>query len=167
MRIALAAFAGVAAAWLIPRGADVPAPAPTGSPSDRPGLTAAQIPLAEVREGVTFRLLDDVRVLLVRTGDDVTAFHGRSTAADGAPVWWCERNGWFEGAGPGPYYGRDGAVARFSAPRDLERVRVLVSAGTVTVFPHDISPGPAASPTPDTVRLPRPPAPCSASERVG
>lgn len=168
IRIALAAFAGLAVAWLLPRGGTPPAPGPGATPSDRPGVTAVQIPLGEIPEGVSYRLLDGVRVFLVRDGATVTAFHGRSTARGDGPVYWCLRNRLFETGGPGPFYGRNGVVARYSAPRDLERVRVLVAANIVSVFPHDISPGPLAPPTPSPPpSIPGPPIPCAASERLG
>jgi hypothetical protein len=167
VRLALAAFAGLAAAWLVPRvgGGPAPAPSSTAGPVDRPGVTAVVIPLDLVPEGVSFRVLDGVRVFLVRSGGSVSAFHGVATTPGDGPLWWCPRNGAFESAG-GARYDALGRALGGSAPRDLERVRAIVTADRVTVFPRAIAPGPrAAAPGPAS---PGPaPEPCSAAERVG
>ncbi len=165
IRIGLAAFAGLALAWLIPRG-DAPPPAGTiPTPSDRPGITAVQITLSSVPEGVSFRTAGGLRVFLSRTGGTVVGFLGRSTASGDGPLWWCERNASFEDEGGTVRYGRDGRALPGTAPRDLDIVRVLVNADTVTIFPQNVTLGAkAASGTGSTDRLP---APCSPTERVG
>ncbi len=163
MKIALAGLAGVAAAWLLPRGGVTPAPTPSLAPSDRPGVTAVTIPLATIQMGVTYRLIGTTRVFLVRTGDAVTAFVGRSSEVGDGPVWWCPRNGWFESPGLASAYSRDGD-AMFGSQRGLDRIRVLVSAGSVTVFPSNVTKGPAP---PKPGSRPRSALQCAASERVG
>jgi hypothetical protein len=168
VKIAVAGLAGVGVAWLLPKGGTGPAtPGSSVTPTDRPGVTAVAVPLVQIPEGVSFRLADGVRVFLVRSGSSIVAFHGRATIAGGGDVWWCARNGWFESEGQAAFYGRDGTVGRYSAPRNLERIRVLVAGTTATIFPHDVTPGPAAPPTPSGIRLAAPPPPCSASERLG
>ena len=163
LKIAVAGLAGLGVAWLLPKGGTGPAtPGSSITPTDRPGVTALVVRLDQVPQGVSFRLAGDVRVFLVRSASGLVAFHGRSTAGN---VWWCPKNDWFESAGS--FYGRDGGVLRYSAPRNLERIRVLIAGDTATIFPSDITRGSAAPPTPAGIRLAAPPPPCSASERVG
>jgi hypothetical protein len=166
VKIGLAAIAGVGAAWLIPKGGTAPAPSTTPTPTPPGQLTAAEFPLSTIPPGVSFKTIDGVRVFLVRTGSTVVAFHGVSTD-DPGPVYWCPKNDWFEGLGPGPYYDRAGKVLRYEAPRDLDMLSVIVAGGRVTVFPHRILPGTKATIPATPVPLPAPPPPCSAAQRVG
>lgn len=162
IRIALAGLAGLGLAWLIPKGDVAPVPMPTPTGSDRPGVTALQVPLDLVPDGVSFHKAGEVRVFLTRSGSTIVGFLGVSTAAGDGPVWWCQRNGRFEDDGDA-HYNRDGLALLGSAPRDLDRVRVLVAADRVTIFPNDVTPG---TPTPQK-GMPGGPEPCSASERLG
>ncbi len=166
VKISLAAFAGLAAAWLIPRGGGMPGDT-TPTPTPPSGLTAAAEPLSSLPSGVSFRVLDGVRIFVVRTGSRVVGFHGVATTAGDGPVHWCPPNRWFEGDGPGPYYDMSGGVLRYSAPRGLDRINVIVAAGQVTLFPHSTIAGPAAPPTPTPPPSLPPPTPCAANERVG
>lgn len=164
VRIALGAFAGLALAWLIPKGGTVPAPDTTSTPSDRPGITAVQIPLDSVPDGVSFRTAGGLRVFLVREASAVTGYLGRSTAPGDGPLWWCQRNESFENEGGTVRYGIDGRAVTSTAPRNLDVVRVLVTADEVTIFPQNVTLGEKAAATGSTERLK---APCPASERVG
>jgi hypothetical protein len=168
MKIALAGLAGVAAAWLLPRGGVTPAPTPTASPSDRPGVTAVQLSLASIPQGVSFRTIDGVRVFLVRTGGSVKGFVGLTTTNPSRPIYWCQKNDLFEDEGRQVFYNSKGEIARYSSRRGLDQLRVLVSNQQVTVFPHAMMPGPAATfPADFAPPLPAPPPPCLPSERVG
>lgn len=168
MKIALAGLAGVAAAWLIPRGGEAPAPTQSGSPSDRAGVTAAEYPLSSVDQGVTYRSIDGVPIFLVRSGTTVEGYVGVATTEARDRIFWCPKNRWFEDEGQSVFYGSQGEILRYSARAGLDRVRVLVSSGRVTVFPHSVDAGPLATFPPDYAPpLPPPPPPCSASERVG
>jgi hypothetical protein len=167
LKVALAGIAGVGVAWLLPHAARTPAPPPTATPSNGTGVTAVEFPLASVAPGVSFRSIDGVRVFLVRSGDAVRGFVGVSTET-ARPVWWCPKNHWFEDEGQHVFYGRGGEIVRYSSRRGLDEVRVLVSNSRVTVFPHSVEPGSAATfPANYAPPLPAPPPPCSASERVG
>jgi hypothetical protein len=165
VKVALAGLAGVGLAWLIPKGGGevVTDPAPTPTATHRPGVTAVEVPLNLIPEGVSFRLAGGVRVFLVRDGDAVVGFVGRSTAGAG-PVWWCQKNVSFQDEGGAVRYDIDGRAILSTAPRDLDRVRVLVAADRVTIFPDSITGGAAASPSSG---VPRFPSACSAAERVG
>lgn len=158
-------MAGVGLAWLIPKGGGVPEPEPTPTASDRPGVTAVEVPLGLIPQGVSFRREGTVRIFLVRSGESVVAFLGESTAEGNGPLWWCPRNGLFEDDDGGVAYTKDG-VARAGSERNLDRIRVLVSAGRVTIFPAGVTPG-AGAPAPSTPRNAPLPQPCSAAERVG
>lgn len=162
--MAIAGIAGVAAAWLIPKGGTEPAPVPTPTPPGQ--LTAAEVPLTTIPAGGSFRTIDGVRVFLVRTGDNVVAFHGVATRTEGGPIFWCPKSRLFQGTSGSPWYGSTGAVFDFSAPRHLDRIQVLVAAGRVTIFPHVITRG-GVAPTPTIQKGPPPPLECSAAERVG
>ncbi|MGH2783729.1 MAG: hypothetical protein ACRDJ1_00525 [Actinomycetota bacterium] len=166
VKVAIAGLAGLGLAWLIPRGGgDVPQPTPTPTltATDRPGVTAIQVPLSLVPQGVSFHPAGDERVFLVRKGSAVVGFLGRSTAGAG-PVWWCQKNVSFEDESGAVRYDIDGHALPATAPRDLDRVRVLVTGDSVTIFPESVTGGATATPGSTTVRLP---APCSAAERVG
>jgi hypothetical protein len=165
IRIALAGLAGLGLAWLIPKGGGTPAPLPTPTATDRPGVTAVQVPLSEIPQGVSVREVADIVVYLVRSGDGVIGMQSRSTAPEGGRVWWCPRNARFEAETGDAVYDRGGLPLFGSAPGSLIRVRVLVSAGQVTIFPSTTIIGPEP-PTPGPTPQP-PPAPCSATERLG
>jgi hypothetical protein len=168
MKIALAGLAGVGLAWLIPKGGGTPTPGPSVTPSDRPGVTAVEVQLSSIPQGVSFRMIDGVRVFLVRSGSTTVGFRGLATSADGGPIWWCPKNRWFEDRDQQSFYDSKGMIMRYSAPRELDRIRVLVAAGRVTIFPHGVVPGPHATFPPNYAPpLPPPPPPCSAAERVG
>lgn len=167
MKISLAALAGLAAAWLIPRGGGTPLDTTTPTPTPPGGLTAAAEPLAALSGGVSFRLVDGVRIFLVRDGNIVDGYQGVATTPGGGPIHWCPTNHWFEGDSGGPYYDSTGVVLRYSAPRNLDRISVIVAAGQVTIFPHSTIRGAAAPPTPDPLPSLPPPTPCAANERVG
>jgi hypothetical protein len=163
IRVALAGLAGLGLAWLIPKGGgEAPAPMPTPIVSNPSGVTAVTVPLDLIPQGVSFHPAGEVRVFVVRTGSTLTGFHGVSTAAGDGPVFWCQRNVSFESADGAVRYDRDGRGLLATAPRDLDRVRVLVTADRVTIFPRDVTPGAPASQ--ENVRFP---APCSPSERLG
>jgi hypothetical protein len=162
IRIALAGLAGLGLAWLIPKGGGAPVPMPTPTGSDRPGVTALQIPLDLIPDGVSFHKAGEVRIFLTRSGSTMVGFLGLSTAPEDGPVWWCQRNSMFETDGEARY-NLSGVAKAGTAPRDLDRVRVLVSADKVTVFPNDVTPG-AAVPLKG---MPGGPEPCSATERLG
>lgn len=160
MKIAIAGIAGVAAAWLIPKGGTEPAPSPTPTPPGQ--LTAAEFPLTMIPDGVSFRAIDGVRVFLVRVGDGVVAFHGISTTEQQGPIFWCQ-SGHFESTDLDAWYEVTGVARYGMAKRNLDGVRVFVSAGRVTVFPHEFARGSAVTgslPVLDT-------APCPAAQRVG
>jgi hypothetical protein len=164
VKLAIGAFAGLAAAWFLPKGGPAPVATPTPTPPGQ--LTAAEVPLSTVPAGVSFRTIDGVRVFLVRTGDSVVGFHGQATTRGTAePVYWCPRTSLFEGAN-GPWYHANGKVYELTAPRELDRIQVLVAAGRVTIFPHNVMIG-APPPTPTVMKGPPPPEPCPANERVG
>jgi hypothetical protein len=168
MKIALAGLAGVGAAWLLPHGTRTPAPVPTVTPSNGTGVTAVEFPLTSIPQGVSFRSIDRVRVFLVRTGDAVSAYVGLTTTSPAQPLFWCRTYKWFESSGHDVFYGIHGEIDRYSSRRGLDEVQILVSNGRVTLFPHSIEPGPEATfPAGYAPPLPPPPAPCSASERVG
>lgn len=158
-------MAGVGLAWLIPRGGGVPEPEPTPTftATDRPGVTAVEVPLDRIPQGVSFHPIGSVRVFLVRDGDAVVGFVGRSTVGPGN-VWWCQRNVSFQDDGGAVRYDVKGRALVGTAPRDLDRVRVLVAADRVTIFPDSVTGGAAASPASG---VPRFPSPCSEAERVG
>jgi hypothetical protein len=167
VKLAIGAFAGLAAAWLLPRGGVPPVATPTPTPPGQ--LTASEEPLTAVHPGVSFRMIDGVRVFLVRTGDTVVGFVGVATTPEAGSIYWCPKNRWFEGSGgSGPYYAADGSIARYSSRRSLDRIQVLVAAGRVTIFPHQITPGAAATfPTDYAPPLAPPPEACAPNERVG
>jgi hypothetical protein len=167
IRIALAGLAGLGLAWLIPKGGGAPAPLPTPTASDQPGITAVARPLSEIEPGVSYQLVDGVRVYLVRSGNSVVGLHGRSTEAGDGPAHWCPRNDLFESNGSSARWDRNGVVVEFSGPRNLERIRVLVAGENVTIFPHQISPGAPSPQTPEPVPRSIPPIKCAPSERVG
>jgi len=168
VRVVIAGVLGLGAAWLIPKGGGSPVDSTTPTPTPARGVTAVEERLSDVSPGVSFRTIDGVRVFLVRTGDAVVGYRGNATIAEDGPVHWCPRNHWFEGDAPGPYYGRDGMVDRYSAPRNLDRISVIIAAGRVTIFPHQVVSGSAAPPTPSPPPPPpAPPPPCAANERVG
>ena len=161
MKIALAGLAGVGAAWLLPRGGEAPAPTPSVTPSDRPGVTAVQLQLSSIPEGVSFHLIDGVRVFLVRTANKVVAFQGLAPGTGESPVWWCRRGG-FES--DSSRFDKSGRFYIGSAGRDLDRIQVQVTSELVTVFPRTVVRGtsrPVSGPPPPL------PAPCPESERVG
>ncbi len=162
LRIALAGLAGLALAWLIPKGGGTPEPTPTATATDRPGVTALQVPLDLIPDGVSFHKAGDVRVFLTRSGSTIVGFLGASTASGDGPVWWCQRNAMFETDGEARY-NLTGVAKAGTAPRDLDRVRVLIAADKVTVFPNDVTPGMAVPQKGE----PGGPEPCSASERLG
>ena len=164
LKVAIAGLAGLGLAWLIPRGGGVPEPSPTLSPTDRPGVTALEVPLNLVPQGISYHPVGDVRVFLARSGNTITGFVGSSTAAGNGPVWWCPKNTSFQDADGEVRYDAGGGAMLGTAPRDLDRVRVLVSAGRVTIFPESVTGGATA---PLKGMPPRFPAPCSAAERVG
>jgi hypothetical protein len=168
LKIAIAGLLGLTVAWLIPKGGGAPIDDTTPTPTPPSGLTAAEERLADVPMGVSFRSLDGVRIFLVRTGDVVVGFHGVATTGAGEAIHWCPKNGWFEGDEPGPWYGSSGVVLRYSAPRNLDRISVLVAAKRVTIFPHQVLRGDSAPATPNPPPpLPPPPPPCAENERVG
>jgi hypothetical protein len=165
IRIALAGLAGLGLAWLIPKGGGAPVPMPTPTATDQPGVTAVQVPLSEIPQAVSVREVADFVIYLVRSGDVVIGIQSRSTASEGGRVWWCQRNTRFEAQSGDAVYDRDGIPLFGSAPASLIRVRVLVSADQVTIFPNTTILGPeppAPGPTPQP-----PPTRCSASERLG
>lgn len=162
VRIALAGLAGLGLAWLIPKGDGGPAPMPTPTGSDQPGVTALQVPLDLIPDGVSFHKAGEVRVFLTRTGSTIVGFLGVSTAPEDGPVWWCQRNASFEDEGGDVRFDRDGRALLGTAPRDLDRVRVLVTADRVTVFPDDVTSGAASGQNGERFA-----APCSVSERLG
>jgi hypothetical protein len=165
VKLAIGAFAGLAVAWIIPKGGPAPVATPTPTPPGQ--LTAAEVPLNTVPAGVSFRTIDGVRIFLVRTGDSVVGFLGTSTDKPG-PIFWCAKNDWFEGLQPGPYYSRGGVAVRVSAPRSLDRINVIVAAGRVTIFPHTVlRGGPAPVTQGPNPPPPTPSPPCSPTERVG
>jgi hypothetical protein len=163
VKLAIGAFAGLAAAWFLPKAGPAPVATPTPTPPGQ--LTAAEVPLTTVPAGVSFRSIDGVRVFLVRTGGSVVGFHGRATSPNDGPLFWCPRTSIFEGTN-GPWYFRNGAVYSLTAPRELDRIQVLVAAGRVTIFPHIVTAG-APPPTPTIMKGPPPPPRCPATERVG
>ena len=166
IRIAIAGLAGLGLAWLIPKGGDAPVspgPAPTGA--SQPGLTAEQVPLDRIPQGISFHAAGEVRVFLSRSGETVIGFLGRSTASGDGSVWWCPRNSSFENGDGMVRYDRDGRALLGTAPRDLDRVRVLVTAGMATIFPQNVTAGAPAAP--GSLSGERLPAPCAAAERVG
>jgi hypothetical protein len=167
VKLAIAGMLGLAAAWLIPKGGGTPLDRTTPTPTPPQGLTAAEEPLSAVHPGVSFRILDGVRIFLVRTGDEVVGFHGVTTTDPQRNLHWCPRLNWFEGGSSGPFYDSSGTVARFSAPRNLDRISVLVAAKRVTIFPHQILKGAPAPPAPNPP-MPMPfPGVCAENERVG
>lgn len=166
IKVAIAGLAGLGLAWLIPRGGGVPepSPSPTFTPTDRPGVTALEVPLNLVPQGVSYHPVGETRVFLFRAGNLVTGFVGRSTAPGDGPVWWCRKNSSFEDAAGEVRYDARGRALLGTAPRNLDEVRVLVAADRVTIFPESVTGGAAATPGSG---VPRFPAPCSAAERVG
>ncbi|MGH2794715.1 MAG: hypothetical protein ACRDKG_10475 [Actinomycetota bacterium] len=167
VKVAIAGMAGLGLAWLIPRGGGAPEPSPSPTPTvtatDRPGVTAVQVPLSLVPQGVSYHPAGELRVFLVRKGNAVVGFVGRSTAGAG-PVWWCQKNVSFEDESGAVRYDIDGRALPATAPRDLDRVRVIVTGDRLTIFPDSVTGGATATPGSATVRLPEP---CSAAERVG
>lgn len=164
MKIAIAGLAGVGAAWLIPKGGGAPPVEPSVTPSDRPGVTAGVVPLSSVPEGVSARTIGRVRVFLVRSGSTVIGMQIRSTAPEGGRVWWCPRNDRFEAELGAAAYDREGRPLFGSAPGSLIRLRVLVSAGQVTIFPESTVPGPSEPGSADAQpRASR----CSPAQRAG
>jgi hypothetical protein len=161
VKIGIAGIAGVAAAWLIPRPGSTPAPVP--SPTSSSAVTAVQARLVDVPEGVSFRVVDGVRVFLSRTSADVAGIEGTlPSAVATAAIYWCARNEQFQDAGGNARWDRMGSPLAGSTYM-LDHLHVLVTAGTVTIFPHTAIRGAAAQP-PAGIRLT---SPCSASERVG
>lgn len=165
VKIAIAGLAGLGLAWLIPKGGGAPEPGPTPTGTDRPGVTAVEVLLDQIPQGVSARTAGDIRVFLVRTGDQVIGLTVRSTAPAGGRVWWCPRNSSFQDEAGNVRYDMEGRPLVGSAPGSLFRVRVLVSAGRVTIFPSPTMPGPA--PPPASGSVDRLPAPCTPAERVG
>jgi hypothetical protein len=160
VKLAIGAFAGLALAWILPKGGVPPVATPTPTPPGQ--LTAAEVPLTTVPAGVSFRTIDGVRVFLVRTGDSVVGFHGQATTSNDGPIIWCIPTH-FESTDFQTRYDRTGKALSGRALRDLDRIQVLVAAGRVTIFPHMILPGAAVStslPLLDSSR-------CPANERVG
>ena len=166
IKIAIAGLAGLGLAWLIPRGGGLSETTPTPSltPTDRPGVTAFEVPLNLVPQGVSFHPVGEVRAFLARSGDAVNGFVGRSTASGDGPVWWCPKNSSFQDADGEVRYDAQGRALLGTAPRNLDLVRVLVSAGRVTIFPESVTGGATATPGSGVARFP---APCSVAERVG
>lgn len=165
IKVAIAGLAGLGLAWLIPKGGDAPEPIPTPTATDRPGVTAAQVPLDGIPQGVSVREIGAIVVYLVRSGDGVIGMQNRSTAPEGGRVWWCPRNTRFESQNGEALYDREGRPLYGSAPGSLIRVRILVSARLVTIFPNATTPGPEP-PAPQPTPQPQP-APCAAAERIG
>lgn len=156
VKLAIAAFAGVTAAWLFPRGGPTPGPSPWGaSPSDRPGITAETADLASIPEGISFRVIDGVRVFVLRTDKRILAFEGTS-------LYWCPPTGVFESEG-GAVYDKNGFAIAGPADRHLTAVGVIVGGDRVTFFPHSTTRGAQV-----TAELPaRTTQPCAPGERVG
>ena len=167
LKIAIAGILGLTAAWLIPKGGGIPLDNTTPTPTPPNGVTAVEEPLSAVHPGVSFRVVDGVRIFLSRTGDKVIGFQGLATTTESGPVHWCPPYNWFEGDGPGPYYDSAGGTLRYSAPRNLDKISVLVAAGRVTIFPHQVLTGSPAPPTPAGPRSQLHVRACAADERVG
>jgi hypothetical protein len=160
VKLAIGAFAGLAVAWIIPKGGSAPVATPTPTPPGR--LTAAEVPLNTVPAGVSFRTIDGARVFLVRTGDSVVGFLGRATTRNDGPIYWCT-TGHFESTDFQTQYDPTGKALYGQPLRDLDRIQVLVAAARVTIFPHALLPGAKVSgplPILDSSA-------CSATERVG
>ena len=138
VKLAIGAFAGLAVAWIIPKGGPAPVATPTPTPPGQ--LTAAEVPLNTVPAGVSFRTIDGVRIFLVRSGDSVIGLIGRATTPSDGSVYWCA-SGHFESTDFQTRYDRTGKALNGPALRDLDRVQVLVAAARVTIFPHTILPG--------------------------
>jgi len=163
----IAGVLGLLVAWLIPKGGGKPADNVTPTPTAARGVTAVEERLSDVSPGVSFRVIDGVRVFLVRTGDKVAGFEGVSTAPGDGPIHWCPSGQLFQASSNGPWWGNDGKVVFWGAPRNLNRITVIVSAGRVTIVPHEIVPGSPGEPTPSPpVPHPRPPS-CAANQTVG
>lgn len=165
VKLAIAAFAGVGAAWLFPHlGPDeAPNPSTSPTPSDRPGVTAETAPLETIPEGVSFRVIDGVRVFLVRAGTRIVAFEGLATWAANGPLYWCPRREVFASDGGGVVWDRNGLAVAGPAERHLTGIGVLLGGDRVTIFPHNTTRGTTA-PT----NLPAPdPNTCPAGDRVG
>jgi hypothetical protein len=161
VKLAIAAFAGVGAAWLFPRGGSDPPPAPSPTSSDRPGVTAETADLATIPEGISFRVIDGVRVFLVRAGTRIIAFEGRATTAADGPLYWCPTTGVFESDG-GVVYDRNGLAIAGPAERHLTGIGVVVGGDRVTIFPHTTTRGTTVAGLPA-----QHPTPCSPGERLG
>ena len=163
VKLAIAAFAGVGAARLFLHLGSEEAPAPSPTPSDRPGVTAETAPLSTIPEGVSFRVIDGVRVFLARAGTRIVAFEGVATSTANGPLYWCPRSSVFESEGGGVVYDRNGLAIAGPAERHLTGIGVMVGGDRVTIFPHNTTRGTSApSGLPDTH-----PNPCSTAERVG
>jgi len=161
VKLAIGAFAGVAAAWLIPKGGVAP-PVSTPRTATPTTVTAVEEALTTVPAGVSFRTIDGVRIFLVRTGATVDGFLGLATTETGGPLYWCVPGTRFESSDGDTRYDRTGKALSGVARRDLDRLQVLVAAGRVTIFPHSIQRGAPSG------RLAQPDASrCAANERVG
>jgi len=167
MRVVIAGVLGLLVAWLIPKGGGKPADNVTPTPTAARGVTAVEERLSDVSPGVSFRVIDGVRVFLVRRGDTVVGFEGLAPTSDRARVRWCPAAQVFEKTSDGPWWGDDGKVAFWSSPRNLNRITVLVAAGRVTILPHEIIAGAPGEPTPSPpAPHPRPPS-CSSNQSIG
>ena len=162
----IAGVLGLLVAWLIPKGGGRPADSVSPTPTAARGVTAVEERLSDVSPGVSFRVIDGVRVFLVRTGDKVVGFEGVKPT-DRRPIRWCPVGQVFEASAGGPWWKPDGTVAFWTSPRNLNRITVIVAAGRVTIVPHEIVAGTPGVPTPSPpASYPHPPA-CSATELIG
>ena len=166
IRVVIAGVLGLLIAWLIPKGGGKPADVTMPTPTPAHGVTAVEERLADVSPGVSFRVIDGVRLFLVRTGDTVVGFRGNVTRPDAGPLQWCIGGQFFMGSGGPPFYDRAGHVSYNSAPRDLDRITVIVAAGRVTIVPHEIVPG-ASNPTFASQNEGKPAPRCAANDRLG
>jgi hypothetical protein len=101
---------------------------------------AAGIPLSAVPEGVSAHDVAGRPVLLVRRGTNITGFLRTSPFAHTALVW-CTADDLFMAPAWGEMFDITGRAMSGHAPRNMDRVRVVVLRSTVRVDATVVTPG--------------------------
>jgi hypothetical protein len=93
-------------------------------------------------EGVSRHHIQGVSVFLARHGHQVDGFLDSTQHLPGEPLWWCPEEEVFVGPSHAELFNGDGQLIEGPATRDLDRIRVTVTAGGVmAVDPHIVQRG--------------------------
>jgi hypothetical protein len=102
------------------------------------------IPLSSVPPGISHHDIDSERIFLMRRGQRVIGFLGRSTHLNELIVW-CSDERVFLWPGHGELWDEQGRYVAGPQPRDLDRVPVTVKGGNVVVDAHNPQRSPGRS----------------------